>query len=71
MTFEQAVDQAFMPAMCDLLEINSISFNNQLIDDAVASVVSKENLRLMRVVQVAPGEWVDRNDCSEVANFLP
>ena len=60
MTFEQAVDQAFMPAMCDHLEIKSISNSNQVVADAVASVVSRPDHRLIRLIPVGPGEWIER-----------
>ena len=40
MTLGQAIDQAFMPAMCDHLEIKSISNSIQVVADAVASVLS-------------------------------
>ena len=40
MTLGQAIDQAFMPVMCDHLEIKSISNSIQVVADAVASVLS-------------------------------
>lgn len=62
MTLGQAIDQAFMPAMCDHLEIKSISSNIHMVADVVASVVSRPDHRLIRLIPVGPGEWVERKE---------
>ena len=58
MTLGQDIDQAFMPVMCDHLEIKSISNSNQVVADAVASVVMWPSDKDCEQAQI---DWIKEN----------